>query len=662
MATQDTQNQWNGVDLPYIPAEPLDIPESVTLHDEAATDVDPVTHEVVRHSLWNANRENGNTIENLAVSLITLATRDFQTAILTEDGEFVYFGPYLQYFAGTIDVFVKWLIEHRGAEAGIDPGDMFLSNDPWIVSPHQPDVGIVAPVFHEGEIFCWVANMMHHVDVGGVDPGSFCVSAEDIFDDPPCLPPMKIVAGGEISAEREAIFRRTSRMPDQVAMDLRAGIAGNNVAVERVEDLIDQYGAATVKGSMRKLIRDGEAAVAELLADIPDGTWRERIYRTEAYPDDESLHPVQMNLHKEGSQLTFDNAGTGRQVGSANNTYAVWRGAIVSMVNLLTQPEKMGATGGLIRHLDFDLEPRTMNAPEYGIATQPPVEGAAVSPAGSTANEISVSLANSVVSKMLLSTDDPALRAKATAPTMAQWQGAIAQGADFEGNIFIGPMVEGMIGCTGPTPERDGEFANGLIWVPEGRGPNVEENERRWPIMYLYRDELPDSGGAGRRRGGNGGRVAFTFHEGMGEVQAGAGGIPMTVGLFGGSPGNRSETLVVHGSNVNDRFAAGDPPTEVRDLDGDRQQPAGMAPDIVGDPNTAIEWWWGTPGGYGDPLTREPERVAQDVRRGAVSAETAEAVYGVVLENGTVDVTATEQLRERRRQARLADADPVGDE
>jgi len=658
MATQQ-EDTWEGIDLPYVPDDELDIPPAVDLHTDAESDVDPVTHEVIRHSLWNANRENGNTIENLAVSLITLATRDFQTAILTEDGEFIYFGPYLQYFAGTIDMLVKWVLENRAEDPGIEPGDMFLSNDPWIVSPHQPDVGIVAPVFHDGEIFCWVANMMHHVDVGGVDPGSFCISAEDIFDDPPCLPPMKVVDGGDIDEEREAIFRRTSRMPDQVAMDLRAGIAGNNVATERVEDLIGKYGADTVKGSMRKLIDDGEESFREVLSKIPDGTWRERVYRTEAYLGDRGVYPVQMNLTKEGDTLTFDNRGTGMQIGSANNTYAVWRGAIVSMVNLLTQPEKMGATGGLIRCLDFEPEPRTMNAPEYGIATQPPAEGSAVSPAGSMANETSVSLANSVLSKMLLSSDDEELRQKAMAPTMAQWQGAIVQGADFEGNMFIGPMVEGMIGCTGPTPDQDGEFANGLIWVPEGRGPNVEENERRWPMMYLYRDELDDSGGTGRRRGGNGGRVAFTMHQGMGQAQIGAGDIPMNLGLFGGSPGNRAEALVVRGSDVNERFAEGDPPMEVRDLEGERERPKGMIPDAAVDPNSAVEWWWGTPGGYGDPLTREPERVAEDVEGGAVSPQVAEEYYGVVLDNGGVDEEATEELRERLRQDRLDDAEPV---
>ena len=655
----DEGRKWDGESLPYIPPADPDWPDAIDLHTDA-TEPDPVTHEVVRHSLWNTTREAGDTIENLAVSLITLATRDFQTAILTEDGEFVYFGPYLQYFAGTIDVFVKYVMEHRADDPGLDEGDMYLSNDPWIVSPHQPDVGLIAPVYHDGEIFCWVANMMHHVDVGGVDAGSFCLTAEDIFDDPPCLPPMRIVEGGEISEEREAIFKRTSRMPDQVSMDLRAGIAGNEVAKERIEELIDQYGADAVKGSMRKLIDDGEASVREQLASIPDGTWRERVYNEVATRGDDGVYPVQMNLQKEGQRLAFDNDGTGAQVGAINNTYAVWRGAILSMVNLLLQPEKMGATGGLIRCMDFDVVAGTMNAPEYGKAVAPPEFGSAVSPAGTTTNELSISLANSVVSKMLLSTDDEDLRSRAMAPTMGQWQGSILQGMDTSGQPFIAPMVEGMIGATGPTPGQDGDFANGLIWVPEGRGPNVEENERRFPMLYLYRGEHADGAGAGQYRSGNGGRLGFKLHRSMGELATySADGIPKTAGLFGGYPGNRAETIVRHETGIDQEMAQGEVPTSIDDISGVDEPVTGKGGGRELGMDTVVDWWWATPGGLGDPLTRDPAAVAADVASGAVSPGVTEEYYGVVLTDGAVDEAATEARRAELREERLDRAQPA---
>lgn len=89
---------------------------------------------------------------------------------------------------------------------------------------------------------------------------------------------------------------------------------------------------------------------------------------------------------------------------------------------------------------------------------------------------------------------------------------------DNQGNPFIAPLLEGMIGAVAPTPEQDGDFADGVVWVPEGRGRNVEENELRYPMLYLYRHEHADSAGAGKRCSGNGERVAFKLHKGFGEL------------------------------------------------------------------------------------------------------------------------------------------------
>jgi N-methylhydantoinase B len=153
--------------------------------------------------LWNINQQHGETIENLAVSPITLETRDFQPGIQQADGDFLYFGQYLQYFAGVLDLNVKWILENRSDEPGIQSGDMFLNNDPWVGAPHQQDVTIAAPVFYDGKVFCWVANVAHQNDIGGSVAGSFCQDADDIHDDPVPIPPLKIVEGGDIRQDIE---------------------------------------------------------------------------------------------------------------------------------------------------------------------------------------------------------------------------------------------------------------------------------------------------------------------------------------------------------------------------------------------------------------------------------------------------------------------------
>src|SRR5262249_25029614 len=165
ISTDRPDGFWDGVEHAFIPTRDAIVPAGLRLHREAATDIDPITHEVVRHALWNANAEHVRVIENLAVSPITVEIRDFQPCILTEDAELLYFGPCLQYMAGMLDVMTRYVLERRGER--VCDGDMWLCNDPMVGTAHQPDVGLMCPVFVAGELFCWVANIAHQNDIGG---------------------------------------------------------------------------------------------------------------------------------------------------------------------------------------------------------------------------------------------------------------------------------------------------------------------------------------------------------------------------------------------------------------------------------------------------------------------------------------------------------------
>ena len=108
----------------------------------------------------------------------------------------------------------RYVLEHRGER--VRDGDMWLCNDPIIGTAHQPDVGLMCPVFIDGEVFCWVANISHQNDIGGTVPGSFCPNAMDAFWDPPSFPPFKIVEDGKIVSDMEALYRRCSRTPENL--------------------------------------------------------------------------------------------------------------------------------------------------------------------------------------------------------------------------------------------------------------------------------------------------------------------------------------------------------------------------------------------------------------------------------------------------------------
>jgi N-methylhydantoinase B len=638
---------WDGVDHAFNPTGPVKVPPNLKLSTEAETEIDPITYEVVRHGLWNANAEHVREIENLAVSQITVEIRDFQPCILTEDAELLYFGPCLQYMSGMLDMMTRYILEHRG-ERVVD-GDMWLCNDPIIGTAHQPDVGLMCPVFIDGEVFCWVANISHQNDIGGTVPGSFCPNAEDAFWDPPSYPPFKIVEGNQIVPDMEALYRRCSRTPENLSLDLRATIAGNNAARARILGLVEKYGKGVVKGVMRRALDASQRAMEGALETIPDGVYSDRLIQEVSRNGDRGTYPVQTTVRKRGKELIWDNVGTHDQVGAINVGFAAWRGAILGSINVLMLPGQMGCIGGAARLCKFDPEPGKITSPDWG---------AAVSPAGVYATETAISLGNALVSKMMLASSDATLRANAVTADGAQWPCHFVAGENQRGDYYVGGMGDNMLGGGGATAWRDGEFANGHFWIPEGRGPNVEAYEADWPILYLFRREHAGSGGAGRSRAGNGGEIAYVPHKGESFLGLATNeGIPKTPGLFGGNPGSIMRTRVIQGSDLRARFAAGEMPQDLDTLGGTELEIGGKPDGFPVTDDDVLYWNWLGPGGYGDPITRDAEAVMADLRSGAISPRDAGDVYCIRLdaEGKELDLEGTAKRRERKLLERLHD-------
>jgi N-methylhydantoinase B len=326
---------FNGIDQPYVPPAVLSISPKLKLHRDWDTDIDPVSYEVIRHNLWQINEEHGATIQRISGSPVAMYALDLNPSILTEDAEFVYFGPYMQYMSGVTDTQVKWTLEFRSDNPGINEGDMFIANDPWVGAAHQQDVMLLCPVFWAGELFCWVTNCLHQYDIGGITPGSFCPSAESAFEEGILLPPLKIIENYEVRRDIEAVYLRSSRKPELVALDFRAQMAGNTTARERVLDLIKRYGASAVKGVMKRVIDNSEKSYLEKMANIPDGFWQDRTYVEACRPGDRRTHRVMIGLRKEGSKLIFTNDGSADQDGAMNATNSGWRGSIMVAINEL---------------------------------------------------------------------------------------------------------------------------------------------------------------------------------------------------------------------------------------------------------------------------------------------------------------------------------------
>lgn len=646
-----TDIAFDGVDHPYVPGQQLRISPKLKLHREATDAFDPVTFEVIRHNLWNVNEEHGATIQRISGSPVAMYALDLNPSILTEDAEFIYFGPYMQYMSGVTDTQVKWILEFRSDNPGIREGDMFLANDPWVGAAHQMDVMLIAPVFWQGELFCWVTNCLHQYDIGGITPGSFCPSARNAFDEGILIPPIKIIENDEIRRDVEDLYLRSSRKPEMVALDFRAQMAGNMAARERILHLIRRYGAPVVKGVMRRILVNGEKAFLQKLARLPDGTWTDRTYVECCRPGDRGTYRVMLTLHKRGQRLIFENEGTAPQQGAMNATYSGWRGAIMVALNQLLCWDQYFSVGGALRHVEFDPSPGTFNCADFP---------ASVSTAPVQAMEISVYPAYNVLSKMIYS--DPEMRRDVMCiGGTSQWPATIFRGTDQWGDRYGYLLVDPIGGAIGAFSTQDGISTGGQSRTPICKLPNIEHTEQTFPLLFLYRKEVPDSGGAGKYRGGLSAESCFIPHNTEKVVQdtlSSGNAIPTSTGMMGGYPGSVNRYRFVRNSDILDRLARSEMVEDVDEVRGEEVTLQLRQENFVQRPADVYAVIWTAAGGFGDPMDRDPRHVFEDWRNYAVTLDAARRIYGVVIDEraACLDLAATSALRERTRQARVEKA------
>jgi len=398
------------------------------------------------------------------------------------------------------------------------------------------------------------------------------------------------------------VYLRASRKPYLVALDLRAQIAGNNTAKKRILGLIQRYGADVVKGVMRKIIDNAEAAFVAKLAKVPDGTWRERSFVEVAYVGDRKTYQVMLTMRKQGDKLIFDNAGTADQVGAINTTYSGWRGSLMTAINELLCWDQLYAIGGALRHIEFQ--------PALGCFTSA-THPASVSTAPVQAMEISLYPAYNTISKML--SCDPELKKDVmTIGGTSQFPLTVFRGVDQWGEKFGYLLLDPMVGAIGAFSFRDGIATGGQVRSPICRIGNVEHNEQSFPLLILHRKENTDSGGAGKYRGGNSASVAFiphgTTHITQDTESSGA-AIPTAPGLAGGYPANTNYYRFKRNTDILQRFARRRLPDSIDEVEGQEELLQLRQIDIYQGPSDVYEVAFAAGAGYGDPLERDPEAV-----------------------------------------------------
>lgn len=604
--------------------------------------MDPITFSIIRHRLFRVVEEAVITLKHVSGSAITNEGHDLMVSLYQADGSLLMGGVgFLHHLTSAAEA-CKAIIRRFGDQ--IAEGDMFLLNDPYTAALHTSDIYVVSPIHHRGKLVAWSACFVHVSDIGAMNPGGFAPEAQDIFTEGFSSPGIKLIDRGELRQDLWDTLLNMVRSPEMVALDLRSMIACNNVARERMLALLEKYGADIVNEACRALIDQSEARLRERLRELPNGHWQSRQY----FDVKGEIYKVLLTMTKQDDTLIFDFTGSSPQskYGVNCSRWASLGGLFAPLFPLLCYDIVWNE--GAIR-------PIKMIAPEGTIVncTRPaPVSVATVGAIQSVNNA-----ACSTIGKMLAASDKYA--EEATAVWHANHFAIFMFGNNQRGRLAIGILTETFAGAGGARTFGDGVDIGGEIPNPISRMANVETIEAQFPIRYLFRRRLIDSGGPGKFRGGAGGEMAIVAHDapdgGIHYVLSGKGPrFPQSDGLCGGYPGAVNDYVWVHApreSNNSDRFAQ----SLVAIPGEDEPISWGVFP-LMGDDVLYVRWNGG--GGIGDPLDRSPEKVTADLAAGLVSEEAASEIYGVVESAGNLDHRATDAKRKALRQARLA-ARPV---
>ncbi|HZQ88518.1 MAG TPA: hydantoinase B/oxoprolinase family protein [Gaiellaceae bacterium] len=609
--------------------------------------IDPITFEVLRHRLWAVNDEQGMLAARLSGSPVVYEALDMNTGLLTAAGEQLFTGVYILTHAADLQIFVERVLREWMRDE-IEEGDMFFTNDPAAGAIHANDGILATPIFWEGQIVAWSAIVMHDPDVGSPVPGSFVVGATDRFGEAPLFPPVKLVERFRLREDIAHALIRNHRTPEQSDLQMRARMAALQITHGRIHELIDEYGVDTFLAAQDEILAYVERVVRRRLNEIPDGTWFDQVY-IDHDGNNDVLYPIRCRLTKQGGTLRADFTGTAEQApGSINCARSGLEGALYAMFLIFLCHDLPWASGAARRVVEIVSEEGTINN----------ATGAAATSMGSVMGCLAtLQVVHGVFAKMLLTARSDAVRGEVHAPWVPCINSAILAGVDKEGGRYVYPMLEDFGGGAGARSRADGIDVSGHVAALASMVGNVEVTEERIPVLFLYRHEGVDSGGPGRFRGGVGLETAFTPHKSAApitDIVLGAGrSHPAARGIAGGHPASIHTNAIFRDTNAAALFEAGRMPAAPTELDfAEKEQLAAKQTTALADGDVHVFLITGG-GGFGDPLSREPERVAADVAQGLVTADAAREVYGVALLDGIVDAERTRALRDEVRRTRL---------
>ncbi|MGI8420733.1 MAG: hydantoinase B/oxoprolinase family protein [Gaiellaceae bacterium] len=545
---------------------------------------DPISFEVIRNALVAATDEMVLTLRRSAYSTNIKTRSDFSCAFFDAELRSVAQGFTQPVHLGSMVEQVPHAVRDYGPER-LAPGDVLITNDPFPSGVHLNDISLISPVHAGGELIGYVANLAHHVDVGGGAPASIGAFRE-VFQEGVIIPPVKVVAGGAIVDDVFRLILSQIRSKHETAGDLRAQIAANATGVRRLQALVARHGRELIVATMSELLDYTERRTRAALATLPAGVYEAAgSVDTDGYTDERVQLRARVEVGADG--VRFDTTGSDPQRRApVNSTYAQTFSACAYAVKCLVDPD-LPVNDGFYRLIALD-------APLGSVTncTWPaPVVGGW---------ETQTRLVD-VTFRALL----PALPDRLPAGTKAMMCHAGFGGVDAESGEYT-CFLETFACGYGGRAASDGPDAVQTHGQNTENAP-VEETELNYPVRVTQLALVEDSDGAGRFRGGLGLRKDFLFDRPTTFTVLADRTLSGPLGAFGGHDGKVAEYVLIR--------------------DGaERPLPAKTTLELRAGDTVSYRTCGG--GGYGPPAERDPNRVARDVREGKVSATRAWEVYG----------------------------------
>lgn len=551
---------------------------------------DPIEMEVFSNRLLSITEEMGNTLIRSSFSSNIKERKDCSVALFDAAGRLVAQAAHVPVHLGSLSGGIDAVLRRYGA-AGIRPGDAFLCNDAYLAGgTHAPDITVVSPIFYDGVLRFFAANIGHHTDVGGAVPGSTSHHLKTVWEEGIRLPAMRIVRQGELDLDLLEMIAHNTREPDNRMHDIRAQIATNDKGARLMLELVRQSGLDTVLSAIDGILRYTERRLRNRIAQLPEGrvSFAERM-------DDDGMggDPVviQANVQARDGQLHVDFTGTGKQArGAFNLPASALRASVYFAVKAMLDPELM-PNNGLF-------QPITISAPEGTITN--PVFPAAVGARVTTAQRV----AGTVIG--------------ALGQLLPPGRGMASSNDVMPSMLFSGPLRDGkgtfvyletLGGGAGGRARGDG--MDGIqVNVTNTSNLPAEALEIEYPLLVDEYALVNDTGGAGKYRGGMGiARQIRSLHDQLACTIRCDAALFGAAGLDGGLTGGTSRLIQNPGHADEQRL-----PNKI----SGHPLPAGVS--------VRLETPGG--GGYGAPAERALADIRQDLLGGKVSRAAAERDYG----------------------------------